>query len=290
MKTVIYLDTLLLVNFLIGYLLLRGAGLLTGCAPSFGRNLLGGLAAAFSTLILLAPPLPFWGQLAFQALSALAVTRSAFAWRGARPFLRQAAWYLCLNLLLAGVVIWRCSQGAGGIWQTNNLSVYAAVSPALLAGCVAGVYLCARLFVLFFGRPAARPLYRLEFLLGEEPVRGLRALYDTGFEVSDPYTGAPALLVALPAMGQGLPPGLGQALREYFSTGALPGSGEGVRLIQCSTAAGKGVLPAVTARQLSLAGPGRQGTLPRATVIFCREALADGNFDAIFGGGLLFAL
>ena len=41
MKTVIYLDTLLLVNFLIGYLLLRGAGLLTGCAPSFGRNLLG---------------------------------------------------------------------------------------------------------------------------------------------------------------------------------------------------------------------------------------------------------
>ena len=99
-----------------------------------------------------------------------------------------------------------------------------------------------------------------------------------------------ALLVALPAMGQGLPPGLSQALREYFSTGALPGSGEGVRLIQCSTAAGKGLRPAVTARQLSLAGPGRQGTLPRATVIFCREALADGNFDAIFGGGLLFAL
>ncbi len=290
MKTVIYLDTLLLVNFLIGYLLLRGAGLLTGCTPAFGRNLLGALAASASTLVLLAPPLPFGLQLAYQAASALAVVRAAFCWRGARPFFRQAAWYLCLNLLLAGAVVWRCSQGTGGIWQTNNLSVYAGISPSLLAGCVAGVYLLTRLLALIFGRAPARTLYRLDLRLGQRPVRGLRALYDTGFEVSDPYTGAPALLAALPALKQKLPPGLESDLEEYFSRGELPAGGAGIRLIQCATAAGRGLLPAVTASGLELSGPGRKGTLPRATVIFCPEKLADGNFEAIFGGGLFFAL
>ena len=290
MKTVIYLDTLLLVNFLIGYLLLRGAGLLTGCAPFFGRNLLGALVASASTLVLLAPPLPFWLQLAYQAASALAVVRVTFCWRGARPFFRQAAWYLCLNLLLAGAVVWRCSQGTGGIWQTNNLSVYAGISPALLAGCVAGIYLATRLLALCFGRAPARALYRLEFWLGQQPVRGIQALYDTGFEVSDPYTGAPALLAALPALKQKLPPGLAEALERYFRCGELPPGGAGIRLIQCGTAAGRGLLPAVTASGLNLSGPDRQGNLPRATVIFCGEKLADGNFEAIFGGGLFFAL
>ena len=55
MKTVIYLDVLLLVNFLIAYFLLLAAGLLTAQKAAFGRMILGSVLAAASSLILFAP-------------------------------------------------------------------------------------------------------------------------------------------------------------------------------------------------------------------------------------------
>lgn len=54
-KTIIYLDVLLLVNFLVAYLLLQAAGVLTGQRAAFARMLTGSVCAAVSALILFAP-------------------------------------------------------------------------------------------------------------------------------------------------------------------------------------------------------------------------------------------
>ena len=54
-KTVIYLDVLLLVNFVLGALFLLAAGLLGGQRCSTGRLLCGAGTAAASSLALLAP-------------------------------------------------------------------------------------------------------------------------------------------------------------------------------------------------------------------------------------------
>ena len=282
MKTVIYLDTLLLVNFLIGYLLLRAAGLLAGQRPAFGRNLAGGAAAALSTLILLAPELPFWGQLLYQGVSALVIVRLAFGWRGLRVFFRRGALYLALNLLLAGAVAARCSRGGAGLWQTNNLSVYADLPPVLLALCVGGVYLAARLFCVWAGRPG-QELFHIAFTLRGRRVEGLAAFYDTGFEVKDPYTGLPAFLAALPALKNKLPPGLEEALARGL-VGEAPGAG--IRLVACSTALGGGLLPGVTVEEITLRKEGREEKLKKATLLVAGEKLADGRFDVIFGSSL----
>lgn len=54
-KTVIYLDVLLLTNFALTLLFLLAAGLLAGVECRAGRLLLGGAAGAASSLALLAP-------------------------------------------------------------------------------------------------------------------------------------------------------------------------------------------------------------------------------------------
>ena len=74
MKTVIYLDVLLLVNFLVAYLLLQAAGVLTGQHAPFVRMLLGSACAAASALILFAPELAYPAQLAYKLATALAIT------------------------------------------------------------------------------------------------------------------------------------------------------------------------------------------------------------------------
>ena len=88
MKIVVYLDILLVTNFIAGYFLLRAAGWLAGAACSAPRALAGAALAAASTLILLAPALPAPLGFAYKLASAALVTLAAFGWHGLRPFLR----------------------------------------------------------------------------------------------------------------------------------------------------------------------------------------------------------
>ena len=66
MRTVIYLDVLLLTNFLIAYGLLSAAGLLAGLHGRFGRMAAASAAAALTALAILWPEQPYWMQLLYK--------------------------------------------------------------------------------------------------------------------------------------------------------------------------------------------------------------------------------
>lgn len=101
-KTVVYLDVLLLTNFLTAYLLLLAAGALSGQRAPFARMLAGSALAALSALILFAPEQPYPVQVAYKAATALGITAAAFGWRSRRRLVTAACWYAALNIALAG--------------------------------------------------------------------------------------------------------------------------------------------------------------------------------------------
>lgn len=105
MKTVIYLDVLLLINFLIAYFLLLAAGALSGQRARFRRMLLGSALAALSALILFAPELSYPLQLAYKCLSALVITAVTFGWRNRLRLCTAACWFAALNIALAGLTL-----------------------------------------------------------------------------------------------------------------------------------------------------------------------------------------
>lgn len=76
-----YLDVLLLTNFLMAYFLLLAAGALSGQRGGFVRMLAGSGLAAMSSLILFAPPQPYLVQVVYKITTALAITAAAFGWR-----------------------------------------------------------------------------------------------------------------------------------------------------------------------------------------------------------------
>lgn len=100
-----YLDVLLLTNFLMAYFLLLAAGALSGQRGGFVRMLAGSGLAAMSSLILFAPPQPYLMQVAYKITTALAITAAAFGWRSKRRLVTAACWYAALNIALAGAVL-----------------------------------------------------------------------------------------------------------------------------------------------------------------------------------------
>ena len=286
MKTVIYLDSLLVVNFVIGYFLLRAAGCVCGAPPRWPRGGLGAALAALATLILLAPPLPVWGQFLYQAGSALAITAAAFGWQGPRLLVRRAAWYFGMNLALAGLVLAAILRFSAQNVQTNNLAMYWNIPPLLLLFCALGVYLLARLAVLLFGPAEPEQLWRMKAELPGGTLRG-EALWDTGFSWYDPFSGCPVVLISAPTAENQLAEPLRQFLKQWFGgdRAALPPPG--VRLLSCDTAAGGGLLPAVPAQNLRLCLGERVLLCGRVTVAFAGQTLSDGRYLALFGPGLI---
>ena len=146
MKTVVFVDELLLVNFAAAAALLLGAGLLCGRSCTGLRLCAGSAAAAASTLALLAPPWPAPLAVLYKIASCCGVVAVCYGVPGTRSFARLCGWYAALNGLLCGAVV------LPGV-QANNLNVLLPVRPGRLLLCCAGVYALLRGLLAVFGRP-----------------------------------------------------------------------------------------------------------------------------------------
>lgn len=275
MKTVLYLDELLLVNFVTSALFLLCSGLACGrsCTPL--RLMAGAGWGALASLAILLPRWPPPVALLYQGGTGAAAVALAYGWPGARPFARLLGGFWLCCLLLTGAVL--LPWGA----QSRNMQTYLPLSPGqLLAGC-AGVYLALRGALYLLGR--ARPaLFAARLELGEVSIP-VQALYDTGFHVVDPVSGRVVVLLRYEGVRSLLPPALGEWLEGYFAQGTPPPPGLGVRLLPCHTVAGRGLLPAVPARAVVRRAGGRSWSLPAPLAAFCPPGLPPEGWTLLLG-------
>lgn len=255
MKTVIYLDVLLLVNFAVAALFLLAAGLLCGVCCRVGRVILGACVGAAASLALLAPEAPWPLALLYKCATGTLAVAAAYGWPGGRCFLRLTAWFWAANLLLTGAVL---LPGA----QANNFSVYLPLSPGVLLASAAGVYLAVQGVLRVLGRSAG-PTFPARLTVGGTALT-LRAFCDTGFTVQEPVSGKAVVLVRLDAVRAMLAPPLAAYLTSYFAGSSPPPAPElGLRLVPCTTVAGHCILPAVPAELLP-AVPDTSPAFPRS--------------------------
>ena len=251
MRTVIYLDVLLLVNFVVGAAFLLAAGLLCGACCSPLRLVGGAGAAAVSSLALLAPTAPWPLALTYKSTSAALCVAAAYGWQGARNTARLTAWFVLLNLTLTGALF---LPGAA----CNNLSFYLPVSPGLLLASTAGVCGVVEGVLHVLGR-SGPACFGAELSVAGQVVP-LCVFCDTGFHVQEPLSGRAVVLVRFGAVQGRLPPALGTYLEQHFAGAApLPVPALGVRLVPCTTVAGHCILPAVPASLCCTGFPAVQG-------------------------------
>lgn len=273
MKSVIYLDELLLTNFVLAALFLTAVGLLCATVCTGVRLCTGAALAAVSALVLLAPELPGAVAVGYKIFTGCAVVAAAYGLPGRGRFARLCAWYALLNLLLCGAVV------LPGV-QSANLCVYFALSPGRLLLCCGAVSALLRAVLFCFGRAGPRSVAAVLELDGAAlPVQ---ALCDTGFSVQDPLSGRAVVLLHYPSVRDGLPQALRTFLDSYFACGTAPPPELGVRLVPCTTIAGHCVLPAVPAKALRVGSRRVQGFL----AAFCRPEMPPEHWTALLDSEL----
>lgn len=288
-KTVIYLDVLLLVNFLAAYFLLLAAGAFSGQRAGFGRMLLGSGLASLSSLILFAPEQSYPVQLIYKLGTALLITAAVFGWRSKRRLITATCWYAALNIALAGLALLVILQTGTPLLQTGNLAVYLRVSPLLLVVlsglCCGAVELGVRL--LGRRKPPSQTM-GIELELCGMLIH-LRAVLDTGCHLRDPITCLPVLVVSFPDAKNRLPPAVAEYLGAWFS-GAPPEeppAGTRLRLIPCTSASERSLLPGFAVSSIGLITENGVLGLGRSAVAFAPRSFGSEHYEALYGNDFL---
>lgn len=285
--TVVYLDILVTVNWLIDFLLLRACARLLHLPCRRGRAVLGALFGGFSACVLLLPELPAVASLSLKLVTAGVMVLIAFPWTGLFSYLRQTGLLFLVSALFAGLAfaLWFFVAPAG--FYVSNGVVYYQIHPLLLAALCTACYLLVCLYERWFCRETRTGgRYRLTVTDKAGSVT-LSALHDSGNGLTELFSGSPVIVAERDAVLPILSPAMQQALEE-MATEANTVSAEAVlaagwRLIPFRSLSGSGLLPAFRPQRITLKKENGKGGDITGCYIALSPPLGRGDYRALIG-------
>lgn len=283
--TVIYIDSLFLLNFVVDYLLLLCAGRLAGEVLHRGRLALGAaLGAAYAAAVFF----PGMGFLLHPLCKLSAAVLSLLAgYGGSRRLLRVTLVFFAVSAAFGGGIFALELLGGRGLTLKNGI-FYSAMDLKLILLSAAGCYVLITLVLQRSARHTPRELAPAVLTLEGKRV-ALTALVDTGNTLTDPVSGRPAMVAEGESVRDLFPKDRQPASRDLLDpAGGLTRLGTGewrsrFRLLPYrAVGVERGLLLAVRADSLELDGQGRGPVL----VALSPTAVSDGGgYRALIGPG-----
>lgn len=253
----VYLDLVLLLNFLVDLLLLLGTNRLAGYHGGYFRSVLAALLGGVYGAACLVPGVSFLGNTLWRVVSLCLMAGIAFGWN--RSAVQRGAVFMLLSMALGGIA---SGFGKGSFW--------------ILTASALGLWGLCR--ISFRGNVGQREYVPVELHWGNRRISVI-ALRDTGNTLKDPVTGEPVLIAGADVAVELLDLSEEQLRHpvELLASGRLPG----LRLIPYHAVGQPGsMLPAVRFREAKI-----NGTYADPLVAFAPEVLARGAVFRMLTGG-----
>lgn len=170
----VYLDLVMVLNFLVDFLLLLGTNCLAGFPPGIRRCAAGALLGAVYSGACLLPGFRFLGNLLWRLISLSLISMMAFGWDAGA--LKRGGIFLLLSMAMGGIAL---SMGRGDMFSL------------VLCGV-----LCLLLSLVSFGGQVGGREYVPLKISSNGITASFLALKDTGNTLRDPVTGEPVLVIS----------------------------------------------------------------------------------------------
>ncbi|MEG2053904.1 MAG: sigma-E processing peptidase SpoIIGA [Oscillospiraceae bacterium] len=270
MRTVVYLDVLLIINLILDYLILLCIKLLTGDLTSRWRLFAGAVVAAITSLIIIAPRLNIYLNFLYKILTALLIVSVSFKFFGYKMFIKKVIWFLILNLSLAGAVTLYMVYVNSKNIEVNNFVLYLDISPLTLLFCVMTVYIIIKILVLLFGTPKKEGIYKFEIIFNGTKIN-TNIFWDTGFRLCDTFTQKPVLMLDVKCLNEEER----KKITEY-KKGHSEKENEKLRFLFVKTVNGESVIPCTTAQKITDLSHSDGVSVNNFTVAFSENSFTNG--------------
>jgi stage II sporulation protein GA (sporulation sigma-E factor processing peptidase) len=242
--TVVYVDVLLVLNFMVNFVLLRVAALCSGRWFSGARGVLAAAAGAMGALVIFVPMPGIWSAGAFKLAVSAAMVLIAFPWAGVRALIKDIFCLFAVSFVFSGAMLAvYLALSPTGMTVYGGVVYFEIGAPALLFA-TAGCYLIVSLLSRLLWRRAPKEAICEVTVLTDRGVCVLPALIDTGSSLVEPFSGSPVMVCGEQDLGRALPPEI-----EGFSF-EHPSASPGVRLVAFESLGQTGLLPAFVPRAI----------------------------------------
>lgn len=188
--SVVYIDLLFFLNLTANYLLLLGAGRLSGAVLKRGRIALSGAAGALYAVLLFLPGLTWLSAWPCKLLSGVLMVLIAYG--GERAFLRVTLLFFAASAGLAGLVLAAELLGGTGLILENG-ALYSVFDLRLLLLIFVICYFVMSMLFRRIGGHSRRELVPLRIVLREHTIT-VTALLDSGHTLTDSATNRPVVV------------------------------------------------------------------------------------------------
>lgn len=250
----VYIDVVMILNFLVDFLLMLSANSLSGFPPGYSRVVLAAAVGGIYGGVCLLPGFGFLGSFFWRLVFLVIMAMLAFGFD--RSAIRRGMLFVLLSMALGGIVVGLNSSGAVTL---------VAAAGALSLLCVVG----------FRGNLGGKKYSTVE-LKCDGRQRVLTALQDTGNVLRDPVTGVPVLVVGSDLAWELMGLTVGQLATPIETVLQVPG----LRLIPYrSVGQPGGMLLAMKMDCVRIDGKKWDGL-----VAFAPQKLGHDGFEALAGG------
>lgn len=282
MEQGVYVDVLLVINYVVNLLLLLSVGKLSGRTPKRRKIVTAALFGAATSLTIFLPFMGIFLSVLLKLVISASIILIAFPYISARMFFIQVFLFFAVSFCFAGIMM--------GImllfspeWMTYyNGVVYFNISPLPLIMLTIVSYAALTIAgrILHAGRPSG-DLYRVTVYMGGNAVM-LDGLVDSGNTLREPFSGSPVVVCFVGELAQVLPPQLINAVEIGNIFGPdMHGFGLKIRLIPYENVGGSGVLPAVKADFITIAKRGEHKRVEQVYIGLSKAKIGSGQYNCL---------
>lgn len=191
---VIYVDMLILINFVADYFLLKATAAIIKVYKPFWRMALSAfLASAFSLYIFL-PKMNIILSLFMRAVFCFIIVVCAFGFESRKRFFKAAACFTGLTYAFAGVLYAAFELFSPNGMSYNNTVAYFDISPLVFIIASAAFYISVNILDFFFSKKESTKGCKIT-LLSNGKAQHMSALLDTGNSLLDPLSDSAVIIV-----------------------------------------------------------------------------------------------
>lgn len=284
MKQVIYIDVLLLTNFLVGYLILISTSAILKTNSPRWRTLCGALAGSLFSLTVFLPDTSPLVILPVRLIVFVIVLLISFGFKDLRRYLRCFAAFIGVNMVFAGMMLalWFVFEPNNMIY--SNGAVYFDIGFLTLTVsavvCYAAVFLLSRLVQR---KAPSNKIFSVNIgFLGKEV--HAQALLDMGNLLTDSFSGKPVIIIEEHIAKRLLSPEGYEYITTQFTSDTSRLSSEQLcrmRLIPCDTVIGGGIIPAFCSDKLTIKNGKKTESFSGIPVGVVGTELSNGEYSVL---------
>lgn len=270
MKTVVYADILIIINFLMNYLLLRANAVLTGCSFRTGRLLISSFVGSLFSLLIYIENIPPIISSLLKIFCMTVMILIAFKIKSLKLFIRNYFTFFAVNIIFGGIMLALNVFLFPETSLYNNGIVYFDINIMTLTFFSVICYILINIFNSFMRNKTPHGcIYRIKINCSNKSAE-CDALYDSGNKLCDCFSGKPVIITDKTFVENIIGNKKIEEMKNY-------------RLIPYSTINGTGTIPAFMAESVDITVSGKRMTAENIYIAITENKIISGGYSALIG-------